>query len=151
MRQLHGKGYSEGSTKAYQTTCNHLKGFLAHEWNREEIFLRELDYAFIERFEHYLRTIVGVSVNCVAKHMARLRTILNLCIKREILHRDPMALYKIRTERVEICYLTEDELTRVMQKRLHSKRTQRVRDTFLFACFTGFSYSDIRDLTACKI
>ncbi len=151
MRERHGRGYSPASTAVYQTTFNHLRTFVRLEYDRDEIFLKELDFSFVERFEHFLLTHVKVSINCIAKHMQRLRVVLNLCMKREILHRDPMALYKIKTERVEICYLTEDELERVMKKRLHSQRVARVRDTFLFACFTGFSYSDIRDLTACKI
>jgi integrase len=40
-----------------------------------------------------------------------------------------------------------DELTRVMQKTMPSKRLEQIRDVFVFSCFTGLAYCDARALT----
>ena len=40
-----------------------------------------------------------------------------------------------------------DELTRVMQKTMPSKRLEQIRDVFVFSCFMGLAYCDARALT----
>ena len=44
-------------------------------------------------------------------------------------------------------YLTDEELQRLMTTPLHRQTLYLVRDMFLFSCFTGISYRDMRSLT----
>ena len=44
-------------------------------------------------------------------------------------------------------YLTEQELERILQKDFNSRRLEQVRDVFIFSCFTGLSYVDVKNLT----
>lgn len=43
-------------------------------------------------------------------------------------------------------YLTEDEVKRIEDKDIQIERIQRVRDLFLFQCYTGLSYIDLTTL-----
>ncbi|MGB0182888.1 MAG: site-specific integrase [Schleiferiaceae bacterium] len=43
-------------------------------------------------------------------------------------------------------YLNEEELNRLIGLELHFDRLERVRDMFLFSCFTGLSYADVKKL-----
>ena len=44
-------------------------------------------------------------------------------------------------------YLTEQELQKMLKKKFTCKRLEQVRDVFIFACFTGLAYIDVRNLT----
>ena len=57
-------------------------------------------------------------------------------------------VYKVEREPVEIDYLNEDELRRIVNFDTPILRFERARDMFLFGCFTGLSYIDIKTLSA---
>ena len=44
-------------------------------------------------------------------------------------------------------YLTEEEIKAIIEKDFSIGRIEKVRDIFIFSCFTGLSYADIYDLT----
>lgn len=64
-----------------------------------------------------------------------------------ILVNDPFVNYKIRLEKVDRGYLTEDEIKIILKKKMVSERLEHVRDLFIFACFTGLAYIDVAGLT----
>ena len=44
-------------------------------------------------------------------------------------------------------YLTDEEITKILKKKFVSERLEHVRDIFIFSCFTGLSYIDVKSLT----
>jgi integrase len=48
-------------------------------------------------------------------------------------------------------YLTEDELKSIMEYTSSFDRIIRVRDFFVFSCFTGLAYADVKKLKRCEI
>ena len=44
-------------------------------------------------------------------------------------------------------FLTEDEVKKIKDKQLYCDRLDKVRDLFLFQCFTGLAYADMAKLT----
>lgn len=61
---------------------------------------------------------------------------------------DPFANYKIRIKKVGRGYLTQQEIYIIMKKKFSTERLERVRDIFIFSCFTGLAYIDVKNL--CK-
>jgi len=55
--------------------------------------------------------------------------------------------FKLRFEKVDRGYLTQQELNIMMQKRFTIQRIEQVRDIFVFSCFTGLAYIDVKNLT----
>lgn len=45
-------------------------------------------------------------------------------------------------------YLTREELTTFLKVKLSSERLEKVRDVFVFSCFTGLVYEDLKKLRA---
>ena len=45
-------------------------------------------------------------------------------------------------------YLTCEELTAFLKAKLSSKHLEKVRDVFVFSCFTGLVYEDLKKLRA---
>ena len=67
------------------------------------------------------------------------------------IYTDPFMNYKIRLKRVDRGYLTEQEIQKILKKKFPTKRLEQVRDVFIFSCFTGLSYIDIKTLKASEI
>jgi site-specific recombinase XerD len=68
-----------------------------------------------------------------------------------LIFKDPFANYKIRFKRVDRGYLTDQEMQIIVGKKFVSKRLEQVRDIFLFSCFTGLAYIDVKHLTTDNI
>jgi len=60
---------------------------------------------------------------------------------------DPFAGYRYRVEYRDRRFLSESELRAVMNAQLPNYKTAIVRDIFVFCCFTGLSYADVKKLT----
>ncbi|MBQ7269660.1 MAG: integrase catalytic domain-containing protein [Bacteroidales bacterium] len=48
-------------------------------------------------------------------------------------------------------YLTREDIVKLRRLQLTSRYLERVRDVFLFCCFSGLRYSDARNLRKCDI
>ena len=53
----------------------------------------------------------------------------------------------MRLKEVERQYLSEEEIQTMLEKELHTNRLEQVRDIFIFCCFTGLAYSDVKKLS----
>ena len=60
---------------------------------------------------------------------------------------NPFHMLKLRKDKTERAYLTIDELERLANKEFSSERLERMRDIFLFCCYTGLAYIDVKTLT----
>jgi integrase len=61
--------------------------------------------------------------------------------------RDPFCDHKLRKVKKDRGYLTRAELERIIDFKPDSRRLEKVRDIFLFCCFTGYDYSTTASLT----
>lgn len=60
---------------------------------------------------------------------------------------NPLSAYKVEREPVEIDFWEEEELKRIINLETPLSRIEKARDMFLFGCFTGLAYIDIKTLT----
>jgi len=143
-----------GSIRNFGVTENYLNKFLQKEKKTTDIYLKQLDYKFLIDFENYLANIwpVGhpkaLSQNTIMKHIQRLRKMVTLAYHLEWLERDPFARWKPKYEKTNREFLSEVELENLENYDFSSDRLDRVRDLFVFSCYTGISYVDIMALTA---
>ena len=77
--------------------------------------------------------------------MQRLKKITNFCIKNNYINRVFFG-YKISFKKTTPIFLNKQELYILKNIELN-KNLNRVRDVFLFACYTGLSYIDVYNLT----
>jgi site-specific recombinase XerD len=141
-----GKGISESGVGRYELTKNRLANFMEDQYNINDIALKEINYTFITGFETYLRVNCDCSINTTAKFIQQFKRIIILAKNNGWISADPFVNYKIRLEKVERGYLTQEELNMIMQKRFAIQRIEQVRDIFVFSCFTGLAYVDVKNL-----
>lgn len=142
-----------GTLKNYYTTEKYLKKFLQIERKTEDIFLENLNYAFIIDFENFLRNNVAqlqsrpLTNNGLMKHLERLKKLLNLAQKLEWITRDPFVKFSLKFNKTERPYLTQNEVDTILNFDFENSSLNKTRDIFIFACYTGLSYIDVKNLT----
>ena len=145
MKSLIGIEYSKGSYKNYITTIKHLKNYIKTKFNTDDISLNKLNYDFVYNFSHYILLNTKCTHNGMMKHIQRLKKITNFCIKNNYITNDPFVGFKISFKKTNRVYINKDELYILKNIKLNSS-LNKVRDIFLFACYTGLSYIDLYNL-----
>lgn len=142
-----------GTMKNYYTTEKYLYKFLLKKRRLKDIYLKQLNYEFVTDFEHYLRNYrnskkqLMLSNNGVMKHLERFKKIVNLAVKLEWMHKNPFNQFQLKYQKYDRAFLSERELELLESTEFTSERLQRVKDCFVFSCYTGLSYVDVKELT----
>ena len=142
-----GEKYSQSTIDQYKTTLERIKLFLKQEYDCEEIELSKLDVLFIRRFEIFLKTKYIIAHNTIMKHLKQLKKVIHFCMQMGYIDKDPFLQHKTTFKQMSRGYLTQDELTKIERHNFRLPRLDRVKDVFLFVCYTGLSYSDLFQLT----
>ncbi len=146
-----------GTQKNYLTTQKYISKFLLKNYKTSDIYLRELDYNFIIKFEKYLRGYIPedhqkqMGNNTIMKHIERFRKLINLSCKLGWIERDPFIIFKAKFNKTERGFLSLEELQEIENKQFAITRLQLVKDLFVFSCYTSLSYIDVIHLTADNI
>lgn len=147
VQKLVGISKSAATYAKYDRCMRRLEEFMQAKYRIKDIALKEISHVFITDFETYLRTESGCNENTTAKFMQTFRMIIIMAKNNGWIFADPFINYKIRLKRVDRGYLTEPEIKKILKKQFTCKRLEQVRDIFIFACFTGLAYIDVRNLT----
>ncbi|UKT63971.1 site-specific integrase [Pedobacter mucosus] len=151
MKELLGHDFKENTLKGYKTTEKHLKNFILQQYKTIDIDLLQLDYAFIADFNFYLKTVCNCVEVSAAKYIKHLKKIVNHAIKNKWLKENPFIMYKVKVKAKEREFLTQHQLDEITNKRLTIERLSQVRDIFLFCCYTGLAYADVKSLKRADI
>jgi len=146
MEALLGNGFKPNTLKGYKTSFSHVGGYLEKEYRSQDIDTRKIDHAFVTGYEFFLRATMGCSAVSAAKYMKHLRKIIKICIAHRWIADDPFSFYKIKAKAKEKEFLTDAELRRIEEKEFKIPRLAHVRDIFVFCCYTGLSYADVKKL-----
>lgn len=141
-----GKGISKSTHWLSEYTYRLLKEHVEQKYKRSDLYLRELNIGFIQAFHTFLRTDKGMAQNSSTKHLKLLKKIINVAVANSYMTFNPFMTYKVEREPVEIDFLDEEELRRIINIDTPLPRLERAKDMFLFGCFTGLSYIDIKTL-----
>lgn len=143
-----------GTMKNYYSTERYLHKFLNDKFKTPDIYLKQLNYRFIVDFEQYLlryrpeKARKTCSNNGAMKHLERLMKMTNLALKLEWLEKDPFKHFKLSYKKHDRSYLSERELELIEETMFKGVGYEKVKNVFLFSCFTGLSYIDVKELLA---
>ncbi|WPR70377.1 site-specific integrase [Flavobacterium sp. NG2] len=151
IKELVGKEYAPGTLERYNTSLKHTKEFLQWKYQISDIDITKIDHAFITDYEFWLRSVRNCANNTAVKYIKNFNKIIKLCLANDWLEKNPFANYKSKVKEVERVYLSEDEIQSIINKDFKTERLSLVRDIFLFSCFTGLAYIDVKNLTKSHI
>ena len=151
IKELLGIEYAPGTYERYQTSLKHTKDFLNWKYSISDIDITKIDHAFITDYEFYLRSVRKCANNTAVKYIKNFNKIIKLCLANDWLEKNPFSNYKSKVKEVERVYLSEVEIQNIINKDFKTERLTLVRDIFLFSCFTGLAYIDVKNLTKSHI
>ena len=140
-----------GTMKNYFTTARYLKEFLKKKYKVSDIPLKKLNYEFISNFEYFIKTNPlkendACTNNGTMKHMERLKKIVSWALKNEWIDKNPFVNFHLKFNRHERECLNEVELCAIKVQDFENPILQKVRDLFVFSCYTGLAYIDLCEL-----
>jgi site-specific recombinase XerD len=151
IKELVGKEYAPGTLERYKTSLKHTIDFLEWKYKISDIEIDKINHAFITDYEFYLRSVRNCANNTAVKYIKNFSKIIKICLANHWIDRNPFSNYKAKVREVERVYLSEEEIENIINKDFKTERLSLVRDIFLFSCFTGLAYIDVKNLTKSHI
>jgi site-specific recombinase XerD len=151
MKLLVGKEYAQLTYIRYETTLAHTKKFLLYKYCREDMDVKKLDYSFINEFAFWLKAVRNCNQNSTIKYLSNFKKIVNFCIQSGYIQRNPFVGFKLLKKEVVREILSKEDLEKMASVQFPTERSGQVRDIFLFCCYTGLAYADIKKLKRSEI
>ena len=146
---LIGKEFAAGTLERYKTSLSHTIQFLKWKYKVGDIDIRKINHEFVTDYDFFLRSVRNCANNTTVKYIKNFKKIIRISIANGWLDKDPFAKYKAKLKVVERVFLYEEELQTVLEKTFAIERLNQVKDIFMFSCFTGLAYSDVKKIN-CK-
>lgn len=147
------KEHSVNTQNHYKSSRNIYEKFLDERLKTKDISLDLIDYDFLKKFDEWMlseyKDKFGGSVkrNTVNKHHSRLRTILHKAVREEIIIKNPYQRFNLKYTPTNRAFLTIEEVNSIKELDFtNNVSLDRVRDFFLFSCYTSLRYSDAAKL-----
>ncbi len=144
---------SKASLQKYERVKELIRIFNLKTFGTETVLIENINSSYIYNLESYLKFEseykgkLGIQNNSLVKYFKNLKTICNHAIKMELIEKNPFNLYSGKIKVIDATYLTADELERIENKTFSVERLERVKDIFLFSCYTGYAPVDALKLT----
>ncbi|MBZ0245127.1 MAG: site-specific integrase [Cyclobacteriaceae bacterium] len=151
MKDLVGQEFSPLTLERYTTSKKHTRDFMKWKYNVDDMNIKDLNYEFITDYEFWLKSVRKCDHNTTMKYLSNFKKIVNICLKNGWLVRNPFLGYKITKREIERPYLSHDELEAISTREFSVARICQVRDIFLFSCYTGLAYADVKKLSRAEI
>lgn len=143
---LVGNTISKKTLYKYELSKKVIGAFLYQKYKIKDILISEITYEFIKDYEVYLRSYCKVNHNYAVKQLRYLKQIIEDALKNQLLGSDPFQGYSLKSELVDKDFLIEPEIVKLLEWKFESAHLERVRDMFLFCCFSGLAYIDAYNL-----
>jgi len=147
MKALVGQEFSPLTLERYETSFRHTQEFMRWKYKIDDIDVKKLNYEFISNYEFWLKSVRKCDHNTSVKYLSNFKKIVHICMKHGWLDKDPFVGFKMTKREVERPFLVEEELTRIFDENFKMPRLRQVRDIFIFCCYTGLAYADVKKLT----
>ena len=151
VKEQVGVCLSKTSLSKYELCKKRFTQMLEKKYHCKDMSLKELNPVVVQDYKNFLMTDVNMCNNTAVKTMKTFRTVILHGIKLGVIHKDPFVGVHFHMEKVDRGFLTDEEISAIMTKHFDLPRLELVRDLFIFSCFTGLAYIDVKALTYDKI
>ena len=136
--------WTDSTFEKFAAVKNHLTNF------REGLTFEFFDERGLNDYVGYLRDVKEMRNTTIGKQLSFLKWFLRWAFKKGVHQNNAYDSYrpKLKSTQKKIIFLTWNELNRLREFKIPSNKQalKRVRDVFLFQCFTGLRYSDVFNL-----
>ena len=146
IKKLVGIEIKQVTYSKYIESGRHLQSFIRHKFNSNDIKLKALKSSFLEHYEYFLKTEKKFQQSTLNKAIQRFRKVVKYAISEDYLDKDPFVLYKAKRVKKEVVFLSSEQLKILEDKKFKIQRVQKVKDMFVFCCYTGLAFTEMKNL-----
>lgn len=156
-RKVNAEERSKASFQKYKRSKELLVNFMKQQYQIEDLLISNISSAFIYNLESFLKYEsafkgkVGIKNNSMVKYMRMYKTACNYSIRMGLIDKNPFNLYDGKLNIKDAIFLTQNELDRIENKKFSTDRLEKVKDIFLFSCYTGYAPVDASNLTSTNL
>ncbi|WP_367867565.1 phage integrase SAM-like domain-containing protein [Pedobacter sp. WC2423] len=158
MASIHIEGFtllvkknqrSKETLKQWRSTKKKIAEFITHTFKSKDPELSEIDQSFAHKFHTFLivKRKPSIQQSAAMKQIKNTKQLLNIAETNKWIISNPIEKFRCGSEEPEILPLELFEVESIWRKNLSIDRLIKVRDAFIFQCFTGFAYQDIYNLS----
>lgn len=131
----------------YKTTLRYLKDF------RSTLHFHELTPLFVKQFHSYLLTEKKVSPVGTSNRHKCIKVIIREAVINDIIPKSPYLGFQTPRTESRTMFLTLDEIRKIEEAVIpeHRSALTKIKDVFLFSCYTGIRFSDVAGLKRANI
>lgn len=141
------------SLQKYRRVKTIIEEYNLKYYGSKDIDISKINGAYIYNLESYMKFEsnyngkIGIENNSIVKYFKNLKTICNYAIKLDYIEKNPFNKYSGKINTMEAVFLNPEELLLIEQKSFQMDRLEKVKDIFLFSCYTGYAPVDALKLT----
>ena len=147
IKALIGKEYAAATLVRYETSLKHTVDFMKWKYKVSDLDIRKIDHEFITSYEFYLKSVCNCCQNTASKYIKNFGKIIRICLANSWIQKNPFINYKSKVVEVERAFLSQEEIETMFHKTFATDRLNLVKDIFIFSCFTGLAYADVKKLS----
>ncbi|MDR2206419.1 MAG: site-specific integrase [Flavobacteriaceae bacterium] len=125
---------------------NDVEDFIKSHYKKSDIKLKDLDFNFIVEFEYHLKTVNHHKQITINKSLQRLKKVVKQSVIQGYLDKHPFEEHKPKKVYPKIVFLTQEELDKLEHYTFQSEILNKVKDCYLFCCYTGLAYKEMFEL-----
>lgn len=149
--KLIGKEVTRATYQKHSRAMRYFEEFLRKKYQASDVSIKSVNYQMIQQFSIFLKTDKECNHNTTIKFLQNLKTVTRLSIRSGWLLKDPFNGISLTLKEVDRPYLSHEEIERLIAFNSPFDRLNRVRDFFVFSCFTGLAYIDVSKLKRSEI
>lgn len=142
-----GNELTKATCQKYLRVSRFLMDYLKNEKREKDRMLSKIDIDLLEGFYSYLMGRRGIKNNTAVKYVTALRTILMPALRSEQIKKNPFLQFRPKVKPIPKIFLSDEEIATLEGYETKSTDLERIRDQFLFCCYTGLCYSDFQQLS----
>lgn len=124
----------------------YLGEFIKKQFKTDDIAFSAIDPAFVRDYHLFLRVDKKQEQNTANKYCKILKRIVIMALDNKWMDVNPFQGIRFQAKATNRQFLSEKELSLIMNKTFTLERLNVVRDIFVFCALTGLSFSDVEGL-----
>ncbi len=142
-KKVKQKLITDTTLSKYNVTRGYLERYIKTELKKDDILMKDLSPSFVENLYIYL--LKHMTNNTAIQKMKQVKSVMKYAVEEGYIRVSPFKIV-LKKEKKEIIPLTIEEVNIIRKKKIEIARLAKIRDLFVFECYTGLAFSDLASL-----
>lgn len=143
-KKVKQKLVTDTTLSKYKVTRGYLERYIKTELKKDDILMKDISPSFVENLFIYL--LKYMTNNTAVQKMKQVKSVMRFAVEEGYIRVSPFKVV-LKKEKKEISPLTIEEVNTIRKKKIEIARLAKIRDLFVFECYTGLAFSDLASLS----